>query len=317
MIRLDHKGLKSLLTGLGYSWVDGRVNVVGIRAAEPDDRSNPQHAAITRTKNSPDRYNDTLAVVAPDGRVTVYPATVDPGRTWTQAPMNPQGCANLLNGQYKYEQGIHKGHKAFVQAGAVRVWRDKNRDFARNGRDIVDTGWFGINLHAGGLSERVGPFSAGCQVIWGGWGGAPWKSFYRSVSTAPNSPWFHYTLLDAADVARKLLPGENGAQTDPQRETALEQVLQGFCLLYDHYEAADLPDEEGVSFAALLNRTRKTGVLADRQVKKRPKAQSSDPREAMMEGFRLIYGALPEADIDASFHSRLNQLRHFGALAAD
>jgi hypothetical protein len=46
----------------------------------------------------------------------------------------------------------------------VTVWRDKNRNHV-NDDDIVQSGYFGINLHHGFNSKKVGKNSAGCQVI--------------------------------------------------------------------------------------------------------------------------------------------------------
>ena len=42
----------------------------------------------------------------------------------------------------------------------------KNKDGIRESDSVVETGYFNINLHAGGTTESVGNWSAGCQVIW-------------------------------------------------------------------------------------------------------------------------------------------------------
>lgn len=43
----------------------------------------------------------------------------------------------------------------------------------------------------------MGLNSSGCQVIWGGWQGAPWKTFHRLIyKVAAKQRVFHYTLVD-------------------------------------------------------------------------------------------------------------------------
>ena len=43
-----------------------------------------------------------------------------------------------------------------------------NKSGIRTDSSLVETGWFGINLHAGGTGSNVKNWSAGCQIIWGG-----------------------------------------------------------------------------------------------------------------------------------------------------
>ncbi len=315
MIPVTAAALQTALSRLGYAWVGNNVNVIGIRSAEPVDADNPNRAEITRTTNVPDRYNDTIITVVGD-TVRVYPATVDPGKTYTMSPLDRDGCAHLMNGQYRYQPGTHKGHPAFVQAASVKIWRDANKDHRRSGSDIVETGWFGINIHAGGIRDEVGPWSAGCQVIWGGWGGAPWTSFHAAVQAGRTKPTFAYTLADIDDLIADLLPAAPPQALSQARLAAIEEVLQGLSLLYDSQQALNLPAEDGVTFAALLNRARNTGLLAGIKVKNRPSAAGLTPEDAAMKGFGLIYTALPAAEIGSTFHSRINQLRHFGRLTA-
>jgi len=71
------------------------------------------------------------------------------------------GIATLCTGTWKYQVGIHglnkppsRRYTALVQAGEVTVSRD--------GEATKETGWFGINIHRGGL---LGTSSLGCQTI--------------------------------------------------------------------------------------------------------------------------------------------------------
>ncbi len=99
----------------------------------------------------------------------IFPATTDPGLMWLKKLMNPKGTAILLPGQYDYKLGMHKNkYRALIQAGQVKVYRDKNKD---NKHDLdpstIDTGYFGINIHHAGVvvPKYIGPHSAGCQVL--------------------------------------------------------------------------------------------------------------------------------------------------------
>ena len=67
-----------------------------------------------------------------------------------------KGMAVLNAGVWMYKAGLHKGYQAFRQADQVTVTRD--------GLDgnYEDTGWFGINIHKGGI---VTTSSAGCQTL--------------------------------------------------------------------------------------------------------------------------------------------------------
>lgn len=104
--------------------------------------------------------------------LVTFEATTDPGKVALTSPSNPKGTAILKEGQYKgsHMLGMHKGkYKALVQAKALTVFRDANRnaqlDFT-GGKE--DTGVFGINIHRArpvGTSIQVDNWSEGCQVI--------------------------------------------------------------------------------------------------------------------------------------------------------
>lgn len=151
--------------------------------------------------NRPDEYNDSILVLwlGTDGtkHVDAFRATVDPGRFAER--LNPLGDAHLLEGQYLFRRGLHKGYPALVQAEPVRVWRDADKDGVRDPDEAkAYSGWFGVNIHAGGEGERVGSWSAGCQVIWGGRGtNSPWSKFMSLVDVSPQET-FRYTLVDGS-----------------------------------------------------------------------------------------------------------------------
>ena len=51
-------------------------------------------------------------------------ATTDPGLYYLEHPMNVDGTAILIPGQYigSHKTGLHKGDHALIQCGKLRVW---------------------------------------------------------------------------------------------------------------------------------------------------------------------------------------------------
>ena len=107
-----------------------------------------------------------------------WTGTTDPGLYWLRKPMNVNGTAIVVPGQYPglWKVGTHKGYKAFQQVGEVAVYRDNDRD-ADLDMDpaTIERGHFGINGHASDgdpwdkydrerTGDLVGQWSAGCQV---------------------------------------------------------------------------------------------------------------------------------------------------------
>lgn len=97
-------------------------------------------------------YDDALWLVEREGMIA-YNANCDPSRA-------ERGIARLCVGRWQYRPGIHglskpraQQYEALVQAGHVTVDR---------GAGLIDTGFFGINVHCGGNTTTS---SLGCQTI--------------------------------------------------------------------------------------------------------------------------------------------------------
>lgn len=171
----------------------GHVNILGIRGLLP---------GRILTDNEPDEYNDTICFLWQDedgSYAREFKASVDPGEYYTSVELlNDNGCAHLLDGQYEYKIGLHRGkYEALVQAGPVTVSRDLDQDHQCDEGEIIEDGDFGINIHAGGSGTEVGQSSAGCQIIFGGVSG----SFYQEAQSIWNlhpADTIVYTLLDRA-----------------------------------------------------------------------------------------------------------------------
>ena len=104
--------------------------------------------------------------------VRYWPITTDPGLYWLENPMNVDGTAILVPGQYRgaWTLGRHRGrYDALVQRKPVKVYRDRDGDgFINTDADSIQKGMFGINIHRakqGASSSAVNKWSAGCQVF--------------------------------------------------------------------------------------------------------------------------------------------------------
>ncbi len=125
----------------------------------------------------PNMFNDVriLFKIGNDGRPVfdewIWEATTEPGKYWTENPMNPKGAARIAFDQYKawrvgtHRAGTTRAHEALVQIAPVTVFRDLNKDYKRPG-DKPDSGLFGINQHWGydASESNLGRSSAGCLV---------------------------------------------------------------------------------------------------------------------------------------------------------
>ncbi len=137
-------------------------------------------------------------------------ATTEPGKFYTDNPLNTGGAARIAFGQYKaWTMGFHQGksnHPALVQVGFVRVHRDKNKDGKRTG-DAIDIGTnFGVNQHMAFDAAIVGKWSAGCLV---GQGKDLHLQFLKTLKTDPRfkltaSYKFVSTIIAGDDLLKQV-----------------------------------------------------------------------------------------------------------------
>src|SRR5215469_4217555 len=84
------------------------VNIVYVEGMDPSGKPN---------KNEPNQFNDlrTVIRIEKDGTPKIlgkWEATTEPGKYFTQNPMNPAGAARLAFGQYKaWSMGYHHASK--------------------------------------------------------------------------------------------------------------------------------------------------------------------------------------------------------------
>lgn len=155
--------LKSAIQKLNYKWFYDRPNIIGIRS----------------TLNVPDVFNDLLCLVYFENgieQLKIYPITTEPGVYYQKHLLNEKGCAVMQPGQYidAYSLGLHQNkstHKALIETGKINVLRDKDMNGIAGDSGTLDSGYFGCNIHGANnntTTEKIGPWSAGCQVhaVW-------------------------------------------------------------------------------------------------------------------------------------------------------
>lgn len=133
-----------------------------------------------RTKTQEvDKFDDWMCVLwtySGAWNSLFFQVTTDPGLYYlgTERMGNANGTF-LIRDEYQHKGlwklGYHKGqhgHPALVQKGPAIGWRDHNRDFKLNpDKEQIYHGG-GINCHRArenGKTDRVGPYSSGCQVF--------------------------------------------------------------------------------------------------------------------------------------------------------
>lgn len=162
-MKFSDQQIKEVLIRKGYRFFDKNkpynINIIGIRNRNP----------IT------DSFDDWLYLIyrneALVQQVFEFPVTTDPGKYWLENPMNVDGTAVLIPGQYggSHRIGLHRGkYEALTQKNPLKVWRDRLKDNKIDMGEIIYKGFFGINIHrsnARSESSIVGKWSAGCTVF--------------------------------------------------------------------------------------------------------------------------------------------------------
>lgn len=140
-----------------------------------------------------------------------FVGTTDPGIHYLQKPMNQEGTAILVPGQYSnFQIHKHRGqYDALCQRGIVKVYRDndKDKEIDLNPESIKEGSSFGINIHKTPPyleTEMVNKNSAGCQVFYNS---ADYDSEWMPLMYKAEKAWgknFTYTLLELKDFAEVL-----------------------------------------------------------------------------------------------------------------
>jgi len=166
------------------------LNIFGIRNEE---------------KQEQDIWNDVIGYFTND-EIKFFRGTTDPGYYWTLNPMNNQGTAHLCLGHHKNIWIIDKHRGKYTalcnrwNCSKTTVWRDRDKDGVfKHQNDKLFSGYFGINLHRASalyLLDKIGRYSAGCQVVW------EVNDFMDLIDKAKNSGIrkFDYFLFDCKQI---------------------------------------------------------------------------------------------------------------------
>ena len=108
----------------------GDLNVVCLQGLSPAGATPTVIGSnqLSPNDNALGQYNDVVALVFRDenneGQVASLVGTTDPGRLYTDNPLNSLGAAHLTFGQHLYVEGKHRGKRALRALNETnRIWR--------------------------------------------------------------------------------------------------------------------------------------------------------------------------------------------------
>lgn len=249
-------------TGVSVDTAEGARTVVGLRGAYP--------GTFAWHGNTPDRFNDTLALIWTEGgerRVLEFPVNTDTGAVdfgyHSSSSLRP-------NRRYHYKDGWHRSYNALQQVESSYPVRD---DANGNGHwDSERNGWLpplddedhdrdgsAHNIHMASVDAPLGTalvqgWSAGCQTIPGMHN---WTRFITSAWTDSGDA-VDYHLVDARDIAPQAWgPCTPDGTVSCPYQVEVGQTVSGDTStasqdLWDSYAAAPTVDESGAEVVYVL-----------------------------------------------------------------
>lgn len=115
----------------------------------------------TLNDNAPDIFNDILIFYYKNEFIRLV-GTVDPGKKYTDNPLNKEGCFHLSDGVYFFSMANKGNYKFLHQSMPVNGWRDRNGNYQFDEGEILVSGQFDICIHGGSGFQHIGGWSAGC-----------------------------------------------------------------------------------------------------------------------------------------------------------
>lgn len=203
-MKLNFKSVKAAVLKADYLFFEHgnyNLNLIGIR---------------TKDQQS-DSFNDWMCVlfyIDDEPVFFKFSITTDPGLYYRLNPINNKGVAIVKAGQYLgvWCTGFHKGQYAgLVQKKPITVYRDNNKDDHIDIGVPTDKGFHGINCHrsiANGISEKIGRWSAGCQVF----SNANDFRIFMALCDKSAANWgdsFTYTLLEEEAFEKEAFEAES------------------------------------------------------------------------------------------------------------
>jgi len=188
MNKLHHNYIKQLYIKHGAPIYN--FNIFGIRNEDRQEQ---------------DIWNDWIGFFTPNSICYFFRGTTDPGIYWSSNPSNPKGVAHLCLGHHENIWRIDKHRGQYTAlcnrwpCKPTKIWRDTNKNLKQDITDIVEKGYFGMNLHRANalyIIEKIGRYSAGCQVVLNP------KHYDILINAAIASPLirFDYFLFDKSQI---------------------------------------------------------------------------------------------------------------------
>jgi hypothetical protein len=151
-----YEEVEQMFAAKGYTFFKGELNV---------------NLFAIRKKINTNLFDDEIWLVYEENGakyVKQWAATTDAGFTYLRKPMNPNGTAIIVPGQYRgaYGVGRHTSYEALRQQKPMKYYRDINKDLKHNleGRIYEEIGYTNVH-HAGKDSGTIDSWSAGCIVF--------------------------------------------------------------------------------------------------------------------------------------------------------
>jgi len=199
-MKFSREQVEEAVLSKGYKYFtsgDYNVNINGIRNSD----------TCERVTNHYDDWMTVSYMVDGEWKYHIWPITTDPGLYWMDHPMNKDGCAILVPGQYRgvYKLDHHRGkYLALCQRlGKVSVYRDGDKDDMYDfNADTISDGKFGINIHrssAYNTTTEIDRYSAGCQVF----SNPDDFDEFIHIMKKSSKAWgnkFTYTLIESNDI---------------------------------------------------------------------------------------------------------------------
>lgn len=195
-MQIDINLLQAVIARKKYQWFNDKPNIIAVRT----------------TLQVPDVFNDPIFIAYKDKGVDkLFTAmiTTEPGITYQKKLLNPKGCWVMMPNQMidAYSPGFHQGkpdHRCLRSTGKIFGLRDADLDgiAGNSGTPVwVDGTTVGANIHGAnkaGITAKVGPWSAGCQVY------NEWKKKEEMMDIVeklyPRLAKVTYTLLAETDI---------------------------------------------------------------------------------------------------------------------
>lgn len=195
-MQIDINLLQAVIARKKYQWFNDKPNIIAIRT----------------TLQVPDVFNDPIFIAYKDKGVDkLFTAmiTTEPGITYQKKLLNPKGCWVMMPNQMidAYSPGFHQGkpdHRCLRSTGKIFGLRDADLDGIAGNSGTpawVDGTTVGANIHGAnkaGITAKVGPWSAGCQVY------NEWKKKEEMMDIVeklyPRLAKVTYTLLAETDI---------------------------------------------------------------------------------------------------------------------